>query len=164
MSTEVIEKATQIIAREEGFSQFVYWDTEQYPTVGYGLKVGKKGVPVSSFDFEMPEPIARAWLQMSVNELHKKLSNSLYVFNQVNVSRQAILISMSYQMGITGLLGFRNMLNALSFKCYETASDEGLDSLWAEQTPSRAIRHMGVIKYGSISPAYTDLISDGDAN
>ena len=47
---------------------------------------------------------------------------------------------MAFQLGIDGLLKFKNTLNLIEAGDYETASKEMLNSLWAKQTPERAKR------------------------
>ena len=49
---------------------------------------------------------------------------------------------MAYQLGVNGVLKFKKMIEALRSKDYKEASKQGLDSLWAKQTPQRANRLM----------------------
>jgi lysozyme len=53
---------------------------------------------------------------------------------------QRALGNMAYQLGISGLLKFSKMLEALKNGQRELASIEALDSSWAKQTPARAKR------------------------
>ena len=53
---------------------------------------------------------------------------------------QGALVSMAYQLGCTGLMGFKGMLSALEQGDCPTAKAEALDSDWARETPERAHR------------------------
>jgi lysozyme len=53
---------------------------------------------------------------------------------------QRALANMVYQLGVRGLLGFRNMLSALRAGDRLAAADHCLDSEYARQTPERALR------------------------
>ena len=59
-------------------------------------------------------------------------------FTDLNQARQDCIVEMCYQLGITGVSGFKNMISRLQAKDWEGASKEALDSAWAKQTPARA--------------------------
>jgi lysozyme len=61
-------------------------------------------------------------------------------FSMLSQYRQAVLIDMSYQLGVTGVLRFTKMWSAIAAGHFKTAAAEMLDSLWARQTPARAKR------------------------
>jgi lysozyme len=47
---------------------------------------------------------------------------------------------MSFEMGVDGLMGFKNTLKMIEQGDYEAAAENMLNSLWAKQTPARANR------------------------
>ena len=55
---------------------------------------------------------------------------------------------MAFQMGIAGLMGFRNTLATIERGDYQRAGDEMLMSKWATQTPNRAKRLSEQMKTG----------------
>ena len=57
-----------------------------------------------------------------------------------------VLTEMAYQMGLQGVLNFKNMWQALDDGKYIEAADHGLDSKWAKQTPERANQLMNIIR------------------
>ncbi len=69
----------------------------------------------------------------------------------MNGPRRAALVNMVFQLGLTGVLKFRKMIQYLKVGNYEAAADEGLDSKWARQTPNRARRVTEVIRTGTFS-------------
>jgi lysozyme len=54
--------------------------------------------------------------------------------------RQAVIIGMCFQMGMTRLLGFTRMLRSVADEHYANAAEEMRQSVWAHQTPKRVIR------------------------
>ena len=136
-----------IIAQEEGLRLKPYYCSEGYPTIGYGKKLGDKGVPLEYYDFEITEPMARLWLEEEVNKVVEQLEKN-DVYNSVDEYTKAILVSMAYQIGIKGLMKFKRMWSNLAEGNFLMAGCEALDSRWAKQTPHRATRHANVISKG----------------
>lgn len=140
-----------ILAFEEGFSKKPYIDTLGYPTIGYGLKIGPQGASLANYVFEMPEPIAKMYLHYEALEKLEELIKAKPIVNSLPSSVYKILGSMAYQLGVSGLLKFKNMWSALEKGDFEEAAKEALDSLWAKQTPNRANRHADVIRNRSLN-------------
>ena len=67
-------------------------------------------------------------------------SNAFLWFDALDEARQAVLVAMAFQMGIGGLLKFVNTLAAVGRGDYAAAADGMRASVWARQTPLRAIR------------------------
>ena len=66
----------------------------------------------------------------------------------LNDTRQRVLASMAFNMGIDGLLGFQHMLAAAKAGDFAKAADEMLDSKWAKQVGARAIRLAQMMRTG----------------
>lgn len=115
------------IKSNEGFLGVVYKDTEGFDTIGIGTKL-----PLS---YDEAVLLARFRLGLKTVELIKKEP----FVKSLPLDKQHILIEMSYQMGVKGVLKFKKMFIALKSFNYELASREMLDSKWAKQTPNRAI-------------------------
>ena len=117
------------IKAEEGFSAVVYKCTEGFDTIGYGTKM-----PITKEEAELI-------LNHRLNQTKAQLTSYLY---DLDIKQEAwdILFNMAYQLGVNGVLKFKKMIEALRSKDYKEASKQGLDSLWAKQTPNRANRLM----------------------
>ena len=117
------------IKAEEGFSAVVYKCTEGFDTIGYGTKM-----PITKEEAEL-------LLEHRLKAMKAQLTSYLY---DLDIKQEAwdILFNMAYQLGVNGVLKFKKMIEALSYKDYKEASKQGLDSLWAKQTPNRANRLM----------------------
>ena len=153
--THMIE---DIIEREEGFRPYPYLCSEGYVTAGYGTKLHKsKGMNPDDFTLKLTKNSAYALLEDEVKRIKGALSASSRgdIFEHLSVERKAIILSMAYQLGVGGVLNFRNMWDSLGGMDFIKASKDMLDSKWAKQTQGRAERHALVMKTGSIQP-YTD--------
>tara|TARA_R110000823_G_scaffold245948_4_gene370054 strand:+ start:282 stop:671 length:390 start_codon:yes stop_codon:yes gene_type:complete len=112
---------------EEGFRGIVYKDTLGFDTIGYGTKL------------PLNEKEATLLLVSRMDDAKKELLRRL---NDLDIEDEAwdILYAMSYQLGVSGVLNFKNMIKALRRRDYNEAANQMLDSLWAKQTPARANR------------------------
>lgn len=134
------DKLLDEIKEHEGYVPHVYKDSLGYATIGYGFLVDEaKGGAI-------PLPVAEYWLQFNVTELVNRLSRELSWFSTAPDNVQRALVNMSYQMGVSGVLKFHNMLAALEAGDYCVAATEALDSRWAKQTPNRARKVADIMK------------------
>ena len=149
-----------ILNYEEGYKEKPYLDTEGFPTIACGIKIGPKGASLINYIFTVPRSVGDIWLQQFVNvvinncRLNPVINSAL---QQCNPARADILYSMAYQMGINGLAGFKSMLLLASNGDFAGAADNMLNSLWARQTPNRARRHAAVLRSGDYE-AYRGLL------
>lgn len=129
---------------EEGFSAKPYYCSAGYPTIGIGQRIGPKGAPLKLYEFTVSKPLAAVWLAEKVKETladMDKYPNIRAAMAVCNEPRQAILISMAYQIGADGLSKFTNTLKSVADARWHDAQSGMLASKWARQTPNRANRH-----------------------
>ncbi len=142
-----------IIKLEESFRAKPYYCSEQFPTVGYGKRVGNKNDPLPNITVTEKESLD--FVRKRIDESITQLSNTYpTAWSKCNTQRQAILISMVYQLGLTGVSKFKKMWAALESSNFEEASKQMLDSLWAKQTKNRALRHAKTMKDGTLDMYY----------
>ena len=147
----------KLLTFEEGYRKKPYYCTKKYPTVGIGKRIGGHNSALSNFQFTVPLPVAQLWLECDLVELETKL-NKFDWFKRQNTDRQAILISMAYQLGYAGLMDFKKMIRALNVDDYDKAYTEALDSKWYKSdTPVRAMRHAQVLRAGKLKPVYDPI-------
>jgi lysozyme len=147
----------KILRFEEGYRTKPYLCSEGYVTIGYGTKLHKeKGLDPEGFCIEFNGPIAEEFLNKDVADLDIALFKSEQggVYDSLEEARVDIIISMAYQMGVGGVMKFKNMWAALAEENYEEAAKQMLDSKWARQTPARANRHAEVMRTGSTEVYY----------
>lgn len=152
------ELATKIIAVEEGYMEDVYLCSEGYPTVGYGIKLGYKDQSLEEYrEFpKISKELAFFWLGCEVKGVIERIENApeFSFFSKLDDVRKAVLISMCYQLGVSGVKKFKNALKALEEGDYNKAADEMCDSLWHRQTTQRANRHSRMVATGVFLPYY----------
>lgn len=129
---------------EEGYSETPYYCSAGYPTIGIGQRIGPKGAPLNLYEFTVSKALAAVWLAEKVKETladMDKYPNIRAAMNACNEPRQAILISMAYQMGAKGLAGFTNTLKSIAAQNWHAAQSGMLASKWQRDTQNRANRH-----------------------
>ncbi len=143
---------SKMLEVEEGFRSKPYICSEGYPTIGIGWKIGRHNQSLNDFEnMTVCQATAYAQCDFMVAGITAQLSNRLSFFYDLNEARQCVLISMAYQMGINGLMKFKNMIDAIEEGCWTDAAHEGLDSRWSKQTPERAERQMKTLLHGTWS-------------
>jgi len=126
--------ATDQIKQDEGLVLHAYADTLGYTTIGYGRLIDKrKGGGIS-------EDEALYLLKNDVNARLNVLENAIDFFDRLDDARKAVLLNMSFQLGMSGLMKFKNTLRKVEAGDYDGAADNMMKSLWARQTPNRAQR------------------------
>jgi lysozyme len=152
----------KLLMFEEGFRADAYYCSEGYPTIGIGWKIGSKEQPLGDFKvMTISKGAALVQCDSEVSGLSFNLRCLIYCWEDLSESRQAILISMAYQMGLAGLMKFKKMIAAIEDDDFAEASNQGMDSQWAEQTPERAYRHMRVMLAGNWN-AYANYFKSGE--
>jgi lysozyme len=146
---------------EEGYREKPYLCSEGYVTCGIGTKLHKdKGLNPEDFPIRFTRKIAEEFLKQELKAITIELQRSdvSITMSGLSTDRQHIILSMCYQMGVRGVLGFKKMWKALEVEDEAVAQVEMLDSKWARQTPERAERHADVIFCGSLDVVYGGLI------
>lgn len=129
-----LTQATEQIKKDEGCVLYAYRDTLGYLTIGYGRLIDKnKGGGISQSEAEQ-------LLQNDIDHKLSELRNKLPWFDRLDDPRKGVLLNMAFQMGVSGLMGFRNTLAKIQAGDYENAASNMLKSKWASQTPNRAKR------------------------
>lgn len=146
-----LQTAKTILRADEGYREKPYYCSEGYPTIGYGLRIWNKGEPLPKISMS-PED-AEKQLTMRCEELGVQLVRH-HVYRNLDVVRRATLLSMAYQLGISGLFGFKKMWAALESCNYSEAAAECMDSKAARQAPNRFNRNAGMINTGILDAYY----------
>lgn len=152
-----------VLKFEEGYRAMPYLCSEDYVTVGIGIRIhNTKGLDPSEFCLRISPVVAIGMLNVRINRLNIALSNgpNQHIYNHLDADKQAIILSMAYQMGKQGLYKFYNTWRALLESEWSRAQAEALDSLWARQSPERAERHARVLGGESLDDVYWRLCSD----
>lgn len=120
---------------DEGVRACAYQDHLGYWTIGIGRLIDERkpgaGLRPDEIDYLFNNDMADRIAALSIR---------LSWFTRLDEARQGVLLNMSFQMGVEGLLGFKNTLKLVEVGNYTKAAENMLMSLWARQTPQRARR------------------------
>jgi lysozyme len=142
----------KLLMFEEGFRADAYYCSEKYPTIGIGWKIGNKNQSLDDFKVMLiSKEAALAQCDSEANDLAINLHCVIGCWQDLSEARQAVLISMAYQMGLSGLMKFKKMIAAIDAGDFVEAAAQGMDSNWSSQTYARANRHMRVMLMGDWS-------------
>ena len=147
----------KVLKFEEGLRLTPYICSEGYLTAGFGTKISNlKGLDPKDFPIKFTPDIAEQFLQNDVASMEAALARSSKgkIFAKLDLDRRAIILSMVYQMGVSGVTKFPAMWRALDAQNWEEAGKEALDSVWASQTPERAGRHARVLAGETLVQVY----------
>lgn len=139
--SKVAAQACELLELHEGRRTKPYKDTVGKWTIGIGFNLDDIGLLDDEMDVILRMRLGKLWLQ-----LEKRLPG----FLTLDVVRQLVLLDMAYNLGMDGLLKFRNTLALVQKKDYEKAADEMLNSKWARQVGSRARRLSAMMRTGKL--------------
>ena len=128
-----------LVAADEGYREFPYRCPAGRLTVGYGYNL----------DAGMPEDEAHLLMRYRLSKLRTRCESLFPWFHRMSDARKQVTLSMAYQMGVDGLIGFRRTLAALARDDYAEAAKEMLNSKWARHdSPARAHRLAEMMRQG----------------
>lgn len=123
----------------EGVRDRPYKDSVGKLTIGVGRNLTDKGLKPKEIEYLLMNDIMDC-----IDDLNKYLP----WWRQLNEVRQRVLMDMCFNLGIGGLLGFKNTLAFIQSGDYEQASQNMLLSKWAGQVGQRARRLSEMIRTG----------------
>jgi len=126
-----MSKLIDMIRQHEGVVKHAYEDSRGYLTIGVGRLIDEKlggGLSDDEIDYLLANDIKRCQAEAETYEW----------FAGLNEPRQAVIISLLFNLGGPRLSKFFKMRAALEEGDYATAASEMLDSKWAVQVGKRA--------------------------
>jgi len=126
----VTDLQSQLI-RDEGVRLKIYQDTVGKWTIGVGRNLSDDGISQSE---------AMMLLSNDIAATGKALQTAIPWSMALDDVRLGALTNMAFNMGVGGLLQFKNFLAAMQQGNWTEARNQMLDSKWAEQVGSRAQR------------------------
>lgn len=125
------DKLTEMLVDHEGMRRKPYRCTAGKLTIGVGRNLDDRGISPDE---------AMYMLANDIKDARRELSAAFPWFDKLDEVRQAVLIDMCVNLGLSRLQGFRNTLALIGVGKYEAAAQEMLNSKWAEQVGRRAQR------------------------
>ena len=118
------------LIRHEGLKLQPYYDTVGKLTIGIGRNLD---------DYGITKEEAMYLCKNNIVQCIAELEASLPWFNTLDEVRKDVLINMDFNLGIVGLLKFKNTLKLIEEGKYIDASYQMLSSKWSKQVGKRAI-------------------------
>jgi lysozyme len=130
------------LTRDEGSRSKPYRDTVGKLTVGVGRNLDDVGLRDDEIAYLLSNDVSR---------VVEALDSALPWWKQLDDVRQRVLVNMAFNMGVKGLLGFRNTLAAVAAPDYKAAAAGMLASKWAKQVGARAVRLAYMMEHGKVA-------------
>jgi lysozyme len=136
MNTDLLKDE---LVRDEGLKLKPYRCTAGKLTIGVGRNLDDVGISASE---------AMLLLEHDINRVIAKLSYHLPWWSSLSENRQRVLANMAFNLGIDGLLKFKNTLSHIQNGNYSEAAKAMLESKWAKQVGERAVRLSKMMEAG----------------
>ncbi len=125
------ERARRQVQQDEGLRLKPYMDTTGHLTIGYGRNLTDNGIS----EYE-----ALLLLDHDLNTAIDGLHDALPWVEDLDEARWAVLVNMTFNLGLPKLLKFQRTLKLVKAEDYTKAASAMLESLWAKQVGQRAVR------------------------
>ncbi len=130
------------LERDEGRVPYAYQDSLGFWTIGIGRLIDKRrggGLSNEEIDYLKLNDIAR---------FKRELDAKLPWWRDLDPVRQRVVVNMAFNLGVGGLLTFRNTLAHVQAGRYDQAAAGMLASKWAKQVKGRADRLAQMMRTG----------------
>ena len=137
------QELTKQLRTDEGVKSQAYQDHLGFWTIGVGrlIDARKPGSGLRPHEIDM-------LLQNDIDDRIEALTRRLPWFQNLDDARKGVLLNMSFQLGVDGLMGFKNTLAMVESGDYMGAARNMMQSKWAGQTPARAARMAEQLRTG----------------
>ncbi|MDD2601100.1 MAG: glycoside hydrolase family protein [Kiritimatiellae bacterium] len=140
MEATLLERIKEQLVRHEGLRLKPYRCTAGKLTIGYGRNLDDCGISQTE---------AYVLLENDIQNCEKQLLDEIPdIYNQLDEVRKSVLLNMCFNLGINGLLGFKNTLAFVKAGDWERAANNMLVSRWAKQVGRRAIELSELMRKG----------------
>ncbi len=140
MTEALMNRIKAQLVRHEGLRLKPYRCTAGRLTIGIGRNLDDRGISQKE---------AYAMLERDIQDCEQWLIDEIpEVYNKLDEVRQSVLLNMCFNMGIKGLLEFKNTLSFIGAGDWERASNNVLASKWAKQVGMRAIELSELMRKG----------------
>lgn len=102
-----------------------------HPTIGYGRALDVEGITKDEAEYLLSNDVSRVKIDVA---------EAIPWMTDLDEARRGVLQNMAFNMGVKGLLDFKNTLSLVKAGSYMNAATEMLNSKWAKQVGDRANR------------------------
>lgn len=140
MEAKLMDRIKEQLVRHEGLRLKPYRCTAGKLTIGIGRNLDDCGISQSEAYVMLINDIMNCEKQ-----LQSKIPN---IYNGLDEVRKSVLLNMCFNLGINGLLCFKNTLAFVKAGDWERAANNMLASKWAKQVGRRAIELSELMRKG----------------
>ena len=140
MEAKLMDRIKEQLVRHEGLRLKPYRCTAGKLTIGIGRNLDDCGITQSEAYIMLINDIMNCEKQ-----LQAKIPD---IYNGLDEVRKSVLLNMCFNLGISGLLGFKNTLAFVKAGDWERAANNMLVSRWAKQVGRRAIELSELMRKG----------------
>ena len=140
MTESLLNRIKAQLVRHEGLRLKPYRCTAGKLTIGVGRNLNDRGISQKE---------AYAMLERDILDFEQQLLEEIPdVYNGLDEVRQSVLLNMCFNLGLKGLLEFKNTLAFVAAGDWERAANNMLASKWAKQVGMRAIELSEMMRKG----------------
>lgn len=140
MEQSLLQKVKEQLLRHEGLKLKPYRCPAGKLTIGVGRNLDANGITQKEAFVLLENDILRCESQL--------LDHIPIAYSDLNDTRKTVLLNMCFNLGISGLLEFKNTLAFIGAGDYERAANNMLASRWAKQVGRRAIELSELMRKG----------------
>ncbi|MCB5253713.1 MAG: lysozyme [Candidatus Cloacimonetes bacterium] len=140
MEAKLMDRIKEQLVRHEGLRLKPYRCTAGKLTIGISRNLDDCGISQSESYVMLINDIMNCEKQ-----LQAKIPD---IYNGLDEVRKSVLLNMCFNLGINGLLGFKNTLAFVKAGDWERAANNMLVSRWAKQVGRRAIELSELMRKG----------------
>ena len=140
MTEALMNRIKAQLVRHESLRLKPYRCTAGKLTIGYGRNLDDKGISKSEA-YELLANDIRSCGEQLIDEIPE-------IYSGLDEVRKSVLLNMCFNLGIGGLLEFKNTLAFVAAGDWERAANGMLASKWAKQVGRRAIELSELMRKG----------------
>jgi len=131
------ERLKQTLRRHEGERSEIYKCSAGFHTIGVGHNLDTMPLSGRVIDLMLDDDI-----EIAIRDIKR----NIHYFDDLSEEVQEVLVNMCFNLGVTRLMKFKKMFEAIEESDWSRAADEALDSKWARQVGNRAEELAGVLR------------------
>ncbi len=140
MTDALMNRIKAQLVRHEGLRLKPYRCTAGKLTIGIGRNLDDRGISQKE---------AYLLLEHDIQNCEKQILDEIpEIYNSLDEVRQSVLLNMCFNLGIKGLLEFKNTLAFIGAGDWERAANGMLASKWAKHVGMRAIELSELMRKG----------------
>ncbi|MBB5189615.1 lysozyme [Silvimonas terrae] len=139
------------LRRDEGVKYTRYLDTKGIPTTGVGHNLQAKPLP-PGWTYPLNDTQVNQLLSTDLQDIFSGLDARLPWWRKLDEVRQRVITNMAFNLGVDGLIQFKNTLAAVQRGDYTAAANGMQASAWFVQVGARAQRLVQAMQTG-VMPA-----------